>query len=311
MIPKVSLCVPCYNQTDYLKKTLDSIVNQDYKDYELIISDDSTNNRVKNLVQKYSIPIGTIRYYKNSPSLGAPENWNFAIEKARGSIIKIMHHDDCFTSENSLTELVSLLERSPDADFAFCATEVIDINQGITRLHFPPKWRLELLKGFPESLFLGNIIGSPSATIFRKNAYVQFDGRYKWVVDFDFYIKILKKNPIFSFTQNVLTANVHDSHNVTNSCEKNAEVDLIEHLELFNELLKDNSTLQFRFYFLKFFLEYFAKYGITNNKYIKNLGFKGRVPIMLKFLIFITNLRFFRLKLLGKKPGTIQNSNVT
>ena len=220
-----------------------------------------------------------------------------------------MHHDDYFTSKNSLSELVALLEKSPKVDFAFCAAEVIDISQGITRLHFPPKWRLELLKGFPESLFLGNIIGSPSATIFRKHAYVPFDSRYKWVVDFDCYIKILKKNPIFSYTSKVLTCNIFDAHNVTNSCEKNAEVDLIEHLELFDELLKDNLTLQFRFNFLKFFLEYFAKYGITSHKSLKNLGYERKVPFMLNFIILITKLRFFRLKLLGKKPGTIQSFN--
>lgn len=308
MIPKVSLCIPCYNQTQHLKKTLDSIVNQDYQDYELIISDDSTDDRVLELIQNHRIPNEKIRYYKNSPSLGTPENWNFAIEKSQGSYIKIMHHDDYFISEKSLSELVNLLEKSPKADFAFCAAEVRDLGSDSKRLHYCPKWRLELLKGFPESLFLGNIIGSPSATIFRKNAYVPFDGRYKWVVDFDFYIKILKKNPIFSFTHKALTCNVFDSHNVTNFCEKKAEVDLIEHLELFNELLNDNSTLQFRYYFLKFFLEYFAKYGVTSSKLLKNLGYERRVPFMLNFLILITQLRFFRLRILGKKPGTIQNS---
>lgn len=292
-------------------KTLDSIFNQNFQDFELIISDDSTDNRVLELIQKHRIPNEKIQYYRNSPSLGTPKNWNFAIEKSQGCYIKIMHHDDYFTSEESLSELVNLLEKSPEADFAFCAAEVHDLSSNSKRLHYCPKWRLELLSGFPESLFLGNIIGSPSATIFRKHAYVPFNGRYKWVVDFDCYIKILKKNPVFSNTQKVLSCNVFDSHNVTNSCEKNAEVDLIEHLELFNELLRDNSTLQFRFYFLKFFLEYFAKYGITSNKSIKNLGFKERVPFMLNILILITKLRFFRLKLLGKKPGTIQNSDVT
>ena len=308
MIPKVSICIPCYNQTQHLLKTLDSIFNQDFQDYELIISDDSTDDRVLELIKQHGIPKEKIRYYKHSPSLGTPKNWNFAIEKSQGSYIKIMHHDDYFTLKNSLSELVALLEKSPEADFAFCAAEVHDLSSDSKRLHYCPKWRLESLQGFPESLFLGNIIGGPSATIFRKQAYVPFDARYKWVVDFDCYIKILKNNPIFSYTPKVLTCNVFDRHNVTNSCDKNPKVDLIEHLELFNELLNDNSTLQFRFYFLKFFLEYFAKYRITSNKSLKNFGFNGRVPYMLNLIILITKLRFFRLKLLRKKSGTIQNS---
>ena len=60
-----------------------------------------------------------VKYYKNPQCLGAAANWNAAISKARGEYIKIMHHDDWFTDENSLREFVNMLEEHPEACLGF------------------------------------------------------------------------------------------------------------------------------------------------------------------------------------------------
>jgi glycosyltransferase involved in cell wall biosynthesis len=50
---KVSICIPAYNQTEYLRKNLDSILMQSFVDYEVILTDDSTTNEVRDLVEVY------------------------------------------------------------------------------------------------------------------------------------------------------------------------------------------------------------------------------------------------------------------
>ena len=164
-----------------------------------------------------------------------------------------------------------------------------------------------MLRKYPESLFLGNIIGSPSATIFRKSIFEPFNEKYKWVVDFDFYIRILKKNGHFNYTQRVLTCNVFHEHNITNVCENNINVDLLEHLELFNELTRENPSLKLNRFFIRFFVQYFTKFGVTGISKLRNLGYSGSIPLTLRLIIHYTSLRFLRLKLLGKKPGVVQN----
>ncbi|HWY12001.1 MAG TPA: glycosyltransferase, partial [Bacteroidia bacterium] len=51
--PKVSICIPTYMQIIYLQKTLDSILKQDYTNFELVVTDDSPDESVKNLLDKY------------------------------------------------------------------------------------------------------------------------------------------------------------------------------------------------------------------------------------------------------------------
>src|SRR3989344_6387452 len=98
---KVSICIPTYKQVDYLRKTLNSVLVQDFHDYELIITDDSSDDSVKNLLKEFDFK-GKLKYYHNKIALGSPANWNYSLKQATGEYIKILHHDDFFTADNSL-----------------------------------------------------------------------------------------------------------------------------------------------------------------------------------------------------------------
>src|SRR5436853_6661036 len=97
--PLISICIPAFKRTDFLKKLLASIRMQDFLDFEVIVTDDSPGKDVEDLCSAYSdVPIA---YYKNLQRLGTPENWNEAIRKANGKWIKLMHDDDWFSNTNS------------------------------------------------------------------------------------------------------------------------------------------------------------------------------------------------------------------
>src|SRR5258705_12616457 len=93
----ISICIPAYKRVKYLERLLESIMTQEYKDFEVIISDDSDDDCVARHIKNYSGKF-SIHYYKNNPSLGTPANWNFAISLARGIWIKLMNHHDWFSS---------------------------------------------------------------------------------------------------------------------------------------------------------------------------------------------------------------------
>ena len=78
----LSICIPAYKRIDYLKRLLLSIERQSYKNFEVIVSDDSDDNSVYNLLQTFN-KLVSIQYFKNTPSLGTPANWNSAISELR------------------------------------------------------------------------------------------------------------------------------------------------------------------------------------------------------------------------------------
>ena len=180
----VSICIPTYKQTKYLKLCLDSILAQSFKDYEVIISDDTSDDSVKDFVSTYKIQ--NLSYFKNVPAIGTPGNWNAAIAKAKSKYIKVMHHDDYFLKPDSLQKFVAAAEKN-NSNFVFCNTEVWHTSDNSRRISGPNSIQLERIKKDPSFLFFRNKIGAPSATLFLRNGSV-FDENLKWLVDVDFYI---------------------------------------------------------------------------------------------------------------------------
>lgn len=297
---KVSICIPAYNQVKYLKRTIDSVLNQTYSDYEIIITDDSPTNIVFELMQEYE-STGKIQYFKNKIPLGSPENWNEAIRLSNGEYIKIMHHDDYFADENALYEFVKMLDENPNANFAFSATIVIDIKKELTRIHCPTSRQIESLKKNPYVLFFGNFIGPPSSVIHRRNSLLTYDLNLKWVVDFDFYIRNLAINNFFVFINKPLINNISgDSHNVTLLCENVKSVEIKEYLYLFNKISKNQNKILLDKEYIVFFMNLFAKYKILSVKDLRDADYHGNIPFLLRIVVLVTAIRIFLIKIKHK-----------
>jgi glycosyltransferase involved in cell wall biosynthesis len=232
----VSVCIPCFNQVDYLKETIDSVLQQTYPITEIIISDDSTTNAVEQLVHRYSDSISQkIIYVRNSPSLGPAANWNQCIRMANSEWVKIIHHDDWFSRKDSLALFMDAA--TDEIPFVFSASVSKNEREKTLTDHFPSSGFLQSLKENPAILFNGNLVGPPSAILFRKDLAIFFDERMKWLVDIDFYIQILQKTKgKFNYIPEPLITSVsYASHNVTNSCNT-AETELYEYFLLFEKL---------------------------------------------------------------------------
>lgn len=235
-LPRVSICIPTYRQIDYLQETLRSVKAQDFDDYELIISDDTPDETVQQLVASFGFD-DRLHYHRNPVSLGSPENWNAAVRRAKGDYIKLLHHDDRFSHSGALGVFVHLLDAHPEADFAFSASSAVNIVHGHRHVHCPDKEQVAQLIAAPEKLFFNNLVGAPSATIYRNGLGIEYDRALKWLVDVDFYIRLLLKNSYFVYTTEVLIATATDAdHQITELCKNNAAIDLFEHLYLYQKI---------------------------------------------------------------------------
>lgn len=265
---KVSICIPTYNQVEYLKKCIQSVLVQDYLDYEIVISDDSTNDTVKAYIDSLNLN-QKISYYRNSPSLGTPENWNHAISKAKGKYIKVLHHDDFFTESNSLAQFVLMLENNPKADFGFSATLVWNINTNKKTIHSCSQNQLSKLKNQYHYLFFKNLIGAPSATIYKKEMAVKFDNRFKWLVDIDFYISALLKNNIVQYVDKPLICTAHGMESqVTQQVEYDKTIQVREHVLLFSKIISQVKSYK---NYLMFFDELFLRYDVNSLSDLKQI----------------------------------------
>lgn len=286
---KVSICIPTYKQVDFLRLTLVSVLEQSFDDYEVIITDDSPDDSVLNLLSEFNFG-SRLRYFKNPEPLGSPRNWNEAIAKASADLIKILHHDDRFSHPKALEAFVNLMEEQPEAGFGFCPSNVIDSVKGKSWVHGLSSEQMNMLHNNPELLFLGNVIGAPSATIYRKSLGLTYDKQFKWLVDIDFYIRVLQKNRNFAYTDEVLiTTPTNVAHQVTESCKNNAELEIWESSILFlkySPQLMDNQSV------VNHWLGIFGRYGIYSLEHLQNLNkFNGAQKKLLESLLVKFNER--------------------
>lgn len=122
--PLVSIIVPTYKRTDYLRLTLDSIINQTFQDFEIIVVDDGTPNDDNLLLcQK----IENVRYIKIENSGGPAKPRNVGIKEARGKYIAFVDDDDIWLS-NKLEKQVNVLENNTDFGLVHCCCRIIDEN---------------------------------------------------------------------------------------------------------------------------------------------------------------------------------------
>lgn len=96
--PLVSVVIPAYNRPDTLKIAINSVLEQTYPNIEIIICDDSTDNRVQEMLAPYLDSSFPIKYYKNERNLFL-ENWHKCFDLASGKFINYLMDDDVFHKE--------------------------------------------------------------------------------------------------------------------------------------------------------------------------------------------------------------------
>jgi glycosyltransferase involved in cell wall biosynthesis len=198
--PKVSVIVPNYNHAPYLRQRLDSIFNQTFQDFEVILLDDASTDESVNILQfyteKYKDKVS--HFIINEENSGSPfRQWKKGIELARGEYLWVAESDD-FALFTFLEKLILALNANMNASIGICNIQTIDENGN----HFLRKTSYEasincgqqsLVKYFTT----GNYIVNASAAIFRKTAVPKVNWNqiqnYRYTGDWLFWCMVLKK----------------------------------------------------------------------------------------------------------------------
>ncbi len=125
----VSIIMPYYKKKNFINKTINSILNQSYKNFEIILINDEINYDSLNFLKKISKLDSRIHLIENDNNLGAGNSRNKAIEIAKGEYIAFCDCDDLWKS-NKLEAQIKFMKTS-NFDFCFTAYEIIDENEKI------------------------------------------------------------------------------------------------------------------------------------------------------------------------------------
>ncbi len=259
---------------------------QKFTDYDIILSDDSSTDEVRHLLASHDFG-GKLKYFRNPVSLGSPANWNAAIEKATGMYIKIMHHDDAFSHEDSLEEMTRYIETN-NYDYIFCNTRIENIKDPAKgRIHKIRRLQRTIQK--PYLLFFGNSIGAPSTLLFKRQSFIDlhYDPRYIWLVDIEYYARLFRLSSRGNFINKPMIV-THEAmeQRLTSTILTNFELQIKEHILLYNSFASGTARIS-RFFMQVCLARLFFQAKTKNRSLLKNFD---RSP---KFLqIYFSILQF-------------------
>jgi glycosyltransferase involved in cell wall biosynthesis len=124
--PRVSIGLPVYNGEKYLRAAIDSILAQTFVDFELIISDNASNDGTEIICRNYSAQDRRILYVRNACNIGAAPNYNQTFDLSKGEYFKWIAHDDVL-SPDYLARCVEALDANADA--VLCQSLIRYINE--------------------------------------------------------------------------------------------------------------------------------------------------------------------------------------
>ncbi len=210
-LPYMSVCMPTHEMRGYdgfLRHSLDMFVAQSFKDFEIIISDHSKTNGIKNICKEYSDKIN-IRYFRNPKGpYTSSANLNNAIQRARGKIIKIIFLDDYLYHKDSLKDIVDNFDINKDYWLVTASEHTRD---GINYyMPYYPKYN--------DKIHLGdNTISSPSVLTIKNDTPLLFDRRMIWLMDVDYYRRLYDKFGPPVILNKINVVNRTGEHQVSNT----------------------------------------------------------------------------------------------
>jgi glycosyltransferase involved in cell wall biosynthesis len=210
--PKVSIVIPCYNYKDYIEETVSSILNQTFKDFEVIIVDDGSNNETKDVLRKINNSKVFILEQKN----GGPSNArNNGVKKAKGQYILTLDSDDTF-DVSFLEKAVAILDKNESITAVSCYCNIFEGGYKIINKHTPKGGGLE------NFLFDNN---STSFALIRSSFWKKIGGYDEKMVqgfeDWEFWISITRNGGfihmipefLFNYRYKKKSLNIHSKEN--------------------------------------------------------------------------------------------------
>ena len=337
MKEKISVIVPTYNVEEYISKCLDSIINQTYKNYEIICIDDCSSDNTYKILKEYEKKYNNIKVIKNEKNSGAGYSRNKALEIATGKYVSFIDSDD-YIENNFLEELIKSIKSN---DLAVCDIYIRYDNKEMT-----DNLSIACLDESNKLTFINNgLAASPCNKLFKKDILLKYpfpEGIMN--EDIAVVLPILINSKKIGYTNKTYYNYVQHKRSVQNSKLSDKRLDIFKSInilknrvELNNEYLDAiiyNQLILFLIYvvpkcenkemrleFLKKFYKLSKEYNVYNNVFYQEFlslqGKKHRIFYSLYIKFFsknkcgLANLMITLYQCLLKRRKPVIKENIT
>lgn len=255
--PLVSIIIPVYNGEKYLGDAINSALSQTYKNIEIIVVNDGSQDNTEEVALSYG---NKIQYYSKENG-GVASALNFALNYVKGYYISWLSHDDVYNLKKIELE-VKALEKS-SADLVICNVDLVNSNLELIEHHYLKKDFSNNPLAFLALDVLTGINGC--ALLIKKTVFDEvglFDTNLKTTQDYDMWWRILKKYKIIQIQDSLVLSRQHDEQGSKTIETVSNEVDNL-HYSFITKLSNDE----------------FKRYFLTCNETIEEL-----------FILFLSNM---------------------
>jgi glycosyltransferase involved in cell wall biosynthesis len=195
-VPRVSVCIPVYQGERFLAETLRSVLDQTYRDFELVVLDNASSDHSAAVVQSFGDP--RIRLERNSTVLSQPDNWNRVVQLTRAPLVKLVCADDLL-HPRCLELQVAPMEADPGLALVAARRHMIDEQSRV----IVPRRGLAGLTGVRTGVEVArrvvrngaNPIGEPGGVLFRREDFFAAGGwraDRTYIMDLDLWMRLLQ-----------------------------------------------------------------------------------------------------------------------
>lgn len=196
--PKVSVCIDVYNYADFLPRAIESVLEQEFADFELIVVDDRSTDDSFEIARSYAGRDNRVRAERNEANLGMVRNRNACLRHATGDYVKFVHADDFLCCRSALSRMTARIEADPRTVLVGCGMEFVREDGAVTGRS--PDW-FGCDSVHPGASVITqclgeqkNLVGGPSATLFRRSFALRgFDESYFHAADLEMWLHLLEQ----------------------------------------------------------------------------------------------------------------------
>lgn len=189
---KISIITPSYNQVAFIEKTIQSVLNQDYKNIEYIIMDGESTDGTINILKKYSDKI----IWKSERDSGQSDAINKGLKMATGDIVTYLNSDDTYEPD-TLKKVVNFFIKNPEVKWVYGKCKIIDESDKEIRKCITAYKNFLLKKYSYAKLLSENFISQP-ATFWKRellNEIGYFNENEHFCMDYEYWLRIGQKYP--------------------------------------------------------------------------------------------------------------------
>lgn len=310
----VSVIIPNYNHSSFLKQRIDSVLSQTYQDFELIILDDCSSDNSREIIEQYrQNPKVSHIIFNQHNSGGVFKQWIKGIEQAKGEFIWIAESDD-YAAEIFLQETIKVLKNDLSLGMVFTNTTTTDsLGEALTTSIDKKTAVFQKLEEFNNvidhentALFLVSemIVENASSVLFRKNNLLQVDfnqlSQFKNTGDRFTYIGIALRSKI-KFIPELLNFMRSHEYNTTKKNTENGQIhrDRVRVLNYyFEDLVISNYQKEITDFYLFNYFHFINFCSYTENRaLLKNIKRTNKISSVFYFTVYFYMYLFLHKKL--------------